>query len=102
MAENEIVNVVEEVEGFEIPTDLGLVTPSAEDVLAVSKSSDFLPRIQIMGSNTDLVKTGDVSMGVHALVWTNEQFKELGKEISFLSLAFRTKALRIPKDGNPI
>lgn len=87
---------------FAIPADLTLQSVSTEDILAVSTASDFLPRVQIMGSNSTLVQEGKVKQGTHAIVWTADRYQELGAEISFLSLSFRTKALRIPKDGNPI
>lgn len=105
MAENELAttgdNFDQQFAGL-IPEDVQLQKYTEQDAEAIS-GGGFLPRLQVMGSNTDLVKEGKCTMGVHALVFTKDRFTELGKEVPFLSLTFRTKALRIPKDGsNPM
>jgi hypothetical protein len=73
-----------------------------EDVDNILKSP-FLPRLQVCGSQTELVKEGRITMATWALVYDKNRFTDAGKEIDFLALAFRPKALRIPKDGgNPM
>ena len=63
--------------------------------------STFLPRLQVCGSSSEVVKQGLVQMGNWALVYDKERVKDLGKEIDILAVAFRPQALRLPKDGNP-
>lgn len=88
---------------YQIPEGLQLQTATDSDILAVSTSGDFLPRLQVCGSATELVKEGKIAMGVHAIVYTKDKYEELGKEVPFLSMSWRTKALRIPGGGaNPI
>lgn len=99
----DIIPAVEDVQddySSVIPEDLQLQKYDAKDAEAVTKTGDWLPRLQVFGSNTTLVKEGKATMGVFALVYTQEKFLELGKEVPFLSLTFRTKALRIPTDGS--
>lgn len=75
---------------------------SAQDAEELLKSQ-FLPRLQVCGSQSDCVKEGKINMGVYALVFDKERINDIGKEIDFVVLAFRPKALRIPKDGsNPL
>lgn len=73
-----------------------------EDVLAVSKSGDYLPRLTLVGSNSDVFKTGKVTqIGVYALIWDENRFKVLGSEVPFLSMAVRPTAMDLSA-GNPI
>lgn len=85
-----------------ITGQVGLQKYDADDVNALLKSS-FLPRLQVCGSSTDVVKEAKVTMGAYGLVYDKTRCVDLSKEIDILVLAFRPKALRIPKDGtNPL
>lgn len=76
----------------------------AEDVSALVSSGDWLPRIVICGSSTDLVKEGKIAQGVFALVRSATDFKDLGKQIDFLSFTFRAKGMRLKNtpSGKPM
>lgn len=83
-----------------MPQDMNFVVATDEDVAAITRPGDFLPRIQINGSSSDFAKEGQVPIGTHVLVSTKEEYTDLGKEVEFLAISFRPKALRIPTDGS--
>lgn len=66
---------------------------SVEIFETVSATAEWLPRLQLCGSNTDLVKEGKIGMGKFALVTSANKFVELDKEIDILLVAWRAKAL---------
>lgn len=67
---------------------------SEEDAAAIVKSGDWLPRVQVMGSTSTLVQEGKLPVGIFALVHSKGNFVDLGKQINFLGIAFRAKAMR--------
>lgn len=81
----------------ELPNIQGsdLVAYSDEDIAAVAKAGDYLPRIQVIGSNSDLMKENKLPLGTFALVTTKDQYVDLGKEFDFLAISVRPKAMRL-------
>lgn len=75
-------------------------TYDAESFAAVSKSSDFLPRVQLFGGNSDACKKGLIPIAHYGLVRGKEQIEDLGKDVDVLSVAWRPKAMSISDDGN--
>lgn len=75
-----------------------------EQVKGVVSSTSFLPRLQVNGSSTELVKKGLMPVGTFGLVWTKEKYLDLGKEVVFMCLSLRSKALFIDPTGksNPV
>jgi hypothetical protein len=91
-----------EAAGFQVPV---VVNPNDEAGLfkTVAKSGNFLPRLQLFGSNSDHVKTETVGIG-YALVRAKDDMVELGKETDVLVLSWRPKALdmkAIDDQGKP-
>lgn len=68
------------------------------DFGAISSSSEFLPRFQLFGSNSDACKEGKIGIGHYGLV-NGEEIVDLGKEIDVLLVTWRPKALEISDDG---
>jgi hypothetical protein len=62
---------------------------------SVSNTGSYLPRVQIMGGNSDLVQEGKINVGRVALIRSKTSYVDLGSEASFLVLSWRPKALRI-------
>jgi len=65
-------------------------TPQA---LATLTSSSFLPRIQVMGGNNDIVKEGKFPIGHYALV-SGQNLDDLGDQFIGIVLAWRPKAMQ--------
>lgn len=59
----------------------------------LAKSGDFLPRVQVMGGNSSLVKTEQIPIGVYALVHNKDKFDNLTKEFDCFVLSWRPKAM---------
>lgn len=69
---------------------------AATDVAAIVSAAAFLPRLQVNGATTEMVQLQKFNVGTLGLVWNKEQYKELGKELSFLCISMRIKALQMP------
>lgn len=96
---------------IDTPTDLlALVTGdlstevTGEEVSSMVSSGSWLPRIEIQGSSNNRVKEGKIAQGVFALVRSGDDFRDLGKQIDFLSITFRPKAMRLKNtpSGKPM
>lgn len=87
-----------------IPQDItgGLVKYSAEDLLAVTGGSEYLPRFQVVGLNSELVGEKKAVAGNLICIWTKDRLRDLGTETDLLHLTMRPKALRIDKTQNAI
>lgn len=92
--ENELLALTQGVEGTVIKAD----EADVENLL----KSPFLPRLQVCGGNTEIVKEGKMAMGVYGLIYDKNKFVDLGKEVDILVVGMRPKALRLPKEGNPM
>jgi hypothetical protein len=67
----------------------------------MTKRGDYLPRLQLCGSNTDLVKDDKIKKGNYAYVTSKEAFIDLGCPLDIMPLCWRPLALdMMPK--NPI
>lgn len=64
-----------------------------EDFDAMVRPS-FLPRIQLCGGNSDIVKEGKIPVGHYALIRNADDFVDLGLEIVVVPLTYRFAAMR--------
>lgn len=64
----------------------------------VASASSFLPRLQLMISQSECCKSGEFPINHYALV-QNKENVDLGKEVEVLLLAWRPKALEITDDA---
>jgi hypothetical protein len=64
----------------------------------VSKNADYLCRMQLCGSNSNLVKKNKIAKGNYAYVITSEDFKDLGSSVDILPVCWRPKALDMSGD----
>jgi len=62
--------------------------------LAATKSGDFLPRLQLMTSNSDVCKKGQFPINNYALV-SGQNLKDLSAAVDILVIVWRPKALEI-------
>jgi hypothetical protein len=62
-------------------------------IAAVTKTNDFLPYLQLFGSNSKEVKRGEFPMG-HFAVVKDKKRTDLGRTFSFLVIAWRPKAMQ--------
>ncbi len=74
--------------------DSALQTTSDKEVSEITKTGDWLPRLQVMGSSSNLVIEQKIPVGVFALIHSKGNFIDLGKKVDFMGLAFRAKAMR--------
>lgn len=65
----------------------------------VITSSAYLPRLQLVGGNSELGKTGQVKPGNYALISSKDQFEDLGTGFPVASLIWRFKALKIDSEN---
>jgi len=61
----------------------------------VTAAGGWLPRLQLMGSNSDLVKEAKIGLGRWALLTNKDSFIDLGTETHVLILGWRPKAMEI-------
>lgn len=67
----------------------------------MTKATEFLPRLQLMTSNSKACKSEKVPVNQFALV-QGEDYKVLGRNVDVLVIAMRTKALDISDEENII
>lgn len=64
--------------------------------LEIAKASDYLPRLQLFGSNSDAVKEGKIGMAHYGVLTSKDgPITDLGTEVEVGILSWRPKALRI-------
>lgn len=68
-----------------------------EDFQSIATSSKFLPRLQLFGSNSEVVKEGKVPVGVYGIV-NGDKIEVLGNEIRAWVISMRLKAMRTDTD----
>jgi len=75
-----------------------------DDFTDLAKSGDWLPRLQLYGSNSDEVKEGKMPMAHFGLVvGRKDNIIDLGKTVNAWIVAWRPKALLIDGgDGKPV
>lgn len=79
---------------------LGIVHTQGKRELAKLSSARFLPRLQLMGSNSDAVKEDKCGKG-WALV-SGQTYEEYGKEVEVIVLCFRAKAMDLSNKAEPV
>lgn len=79
-----------------------LVKYSVEDILATTAGSEYLPRFQVVGLNSELVGEKKAVAGNLICIWTKDRLRDLGLEQDVLFITMRPKALRIDKTQNAI
>lgn len=88
----------------QVQTGFGaLATLASNNQSAIAASRDFdalakggyLPRLELKGGNSDVVKEGKIGMGCWALVHSKDAMDDLGKSINIVPIEWRPKAMRI-------
>lgn len=64
-------------------------------LVEVASSTGFLPRLQLCGGSSDVVKEGKIGIGRYALIRGKDQLEDLGDKVDVLVCAGRTKALDV-------
>lgn len=65
----------------------------------VSKAGNWLPRMQLFSSSSNICKAGKFPLNHYGLVVNKDQVADLGAEVIGLALSWRPKALRIDGDS---
>ncbi len=76
------------------------VSQSGGDAKALAEtvqSGDYLPRLQLMSSNSDKCKTGQFPVNHYAMI-RDQTFIDLGTDVDVLVIAWRPKALEIGEE----
>lgn len=90
------------------PSDLSTLVQSnqkataGEDFKSIVTAAEYLPRIALCGSSSDLCKEGKIGVGNYALIKSKESFIDLGPEFDSYLLGMRPLALDISDDSNII
>lgn len=72
--------------------------PTDDDAFAdATKTGEYLPRLQLMTSNSDMCKSGEFPINHYALV-DGQKFADLGAEVNVLLIAWRPKALQMGEE----
>jgi len=75
-------------------TEVAVVTDlSMQDFMEISSASQFLPRIQLFGSNNAVVKQGTFPAGHYGLSTAKDTIENLGKEFNCIPYKVRAKAV---------
>ena len=77
----------------ELETQSPLMDMEVFDELA--KSSEYLPRLQLISGKSALAEKGEVQVGHWILVTAKDVFTDLTKEVQFMPLSSRPKASRL-------
>jgi len=83
-------------DGELIPIDqAGALAKYDDEAFALAtKAGDYLPRLQLMTSNSDACKAGEFPVNHYALV-RGKDLRDLGESVDVLVVAWRPKALEI-------
>ena len=68
---------------------------SDEQLAALTTTSSFLPRIQLFGSQSEMVQSGKIPMGHWGLVRNADSVEDLGDEVNCWPIRWRYKAMRL-------
>jgi hypothetical protein len=81
--------------------ELGMSLVDHDDAVfsELAKGSDFLPRIQLYGGNSTIVKQGRFPMAHFALTESKDSIKDLTQEFDCLVISWKPKAMRFSDDG---
>jgi hypothetical protein len=76
-------------------TEQNQLAKFGSDVLAaITSSAEFLPRLQLLTSNSKKVKSGELPANTYCLI-TGQVYKQLGKSIDVHVCAWRPKAVEM-------
>lgn len=78
---------------IQLPGDSTAMIETDHDALAAMGGGGFLPRLQLFGANSEMVKAGKIPMAHWGLVRSKEQTEDLGGEVDILVITARVKAL---------
>lgn len=76
----------------EVPTVYG-----DDDFDAATKTGDYLPRLQLMTSQSEICKGGDFPINHFAIV-RDQNHKDLGESVDVLVIAWRPKAIEMAEE----
>lgn len=76
-----------------LPPDTSLSKETAENILEISKSGDWLPRLSVTTGSSKLVSSGQAQVGHVVLITSDTDWQDLGKEADVALVAFRSLAL---------
>ena len=79
--------------------DLAVATTNDDMFKAVASSGSFIPRLQLMTSNSEKCKSGDFQINHYARVHDSD-FRDLGKDVDILIVGFRPFALETTPEGD--
>lgn len=68
----------------------------------VVRSGDFIPRIQLYGSNSNAVKKEMIPQGRYGYPKSAEEIVDLGKEVQCIPLGWTFKAMMFSGDDRPV
>ncbi len=71
-------------------------TDDVFDLMTIS--TDYFPRLQLMGGQSTLVQEGKMNVGTYAYIRTRDSFENLGPDVDVLVCSWRIKAMRIGED----
>ena len=84
----------EEEKGLIVLPETGVQQYSDEAFSAATKSGNYLPRLQLMTSNSGPCKKGEFPINHYALI-ENQNHIDLGEQLDVLAITWRPKALEI-------
>jgi len=102
---------VETISASEVnESEIGIIDPKTfvlpavenpyEKDIDIFSSGLFLPRLQLEGSNSKLVKTRKVPLGNYVVISGRDVFEILGEKVEVLVLCYRSKALDVTDNKN--
>lgn len=77
----------------------GAIQPADQVFDSVSKSVDYLCRLQLCGSNSKLFKKNKIAKGNYAYIVAEDNFTDLGASVDILPIVWRPKALDMSGDS---
>jgi hypothetical protein len=77
----------------------GELITNDDDFDSIATAADYLPRIQLYGSNSKAVKSELINVGRFGIPRSQDEIEDLGKSFECLPLAWRPKAMEITSDG---
>lgn len=93
MSENELI--------IQVPQSEQLPIEFQEAWENLVKAGDFIPRIQLYGSNSNAVKKELIQQGRYGYPKSGEEIIDLGKEVSCIPLAWAFKAMLFNSNDDP-
>jgi hypothetical protein len=81
-----------------VPTGYNLPATQDDKEFNTIAGNTYLPRLQLCGGNSDLCKTGVISIGSYAWIQGKDNAADLGKKVVAIVLAWRSKAVDMSED----